>query len=68
MANGTIAGVTRRVWRCEDGNDLLEYALLTALIGIVSVLTWGVIAGKLGTAYGSYDVGTQGLWNSPDPM
>jgi Flp pilus assembly pilin Flp len=58
----------RALWACEDGSDLIEYALLTALIGIVSITTWSLIAGKLGGAYASYDTGTQGLWASPDPQ
>ncbi len=33
-----LVQVVRSFWREEDGQDLLEYALLVALIALVSVL------------------------------
>jgi Flp pilus assembly pilin Flp len=47
---------------------LIEYALLTAFIGVISIAAWSVIEGSLGTAYSSYDAGTQSIWASPDPQ
>ncbi len=40
MRADCIAAVTRclsRIWRSEDGQDLLEYGLLMALIAIVAL-------------------------------
>ena len=51
----------------DAGQDIVEYALLTAAIGIVGVLAWQSINGGIGTAYGGWDSGTQALWVPPDP-
>lgn len=52
----------------DQGQDLIEYALLSAFIGLVSVVTWGLIAGQLGTGYSAFDTNTQAIWASPDPV
>jgi Flp pilus assembly pilin Flp len=59
--------VVVRFWRDDRGQDLIEYALLTAAVGIVAVATWPVIAGTIGTTYSALDSGTQGLWDPPPP-
>jgi Flp pilus assembly pilin Flp len=57
----------RRFWREDDGQDLVEYALLTALIGLVGVTVWSTLVDRLEYNYGQYDSGVQGLWESPAP-
>ena len=57
----------RRFWRDESGQDLVEYALLTALIGFAGIVVWSAIVNLLGARYTDYDTGTQGLWESPSP-
>lgn len=37
----------------ESGQDLIEYALVAALIGLASVATLKTVATSLSTAYGS---------------
>lgn len=56
-----------RVMREDDGQDVIEYALLTASIGIVGVATWPLIATAIGTAYGRYNTNTQNIWEVPNP-
>lgn len=56
-----------RLLRDERGQDLIEYALLTAAIGIVSIASWPGIASAIGTAYRSLDTNVQGLWIPPPP-
>jgi Flp pilus assembly pilin Flp len=51
----------------ESGQDLIEYGLLTALIGLVTVGVWIAIQGRLGNYYVSLDGDVQNLWVSPDP-
>jgi Flp pilus assembly pilin Flp len=63
----TPAGL-RTIAACDRGQDLNEYALLTALVGIISVAAWSAIEGSLGAAYTNYDTGTQSIWASPDPQ
>jgi Flp pilus assembly pilin Flp len=54
---------------CDDtGQDVVEYALLGALIGIAAILTWQQIATTVGVVYGQSDTAQQGLSAcTPDP-
>jgi Flp pilus assembly pilin Flp len=52
----------------DTGQDLIEYALLGALIGVVAILTWQQIATAIGVGYGAADAGVQNLSScTPDP-
>jgi Flp pilus assembly pilin Flp len=57
-----------RLLKSEDGQDLVEYALLTAGIGFAGAGTWPVIVDSLGTAYATLDSQTQDLWKPNDPL
>jgi Flp pilus assembly pilin Flp len=52
----------------ESGQDIVEYALLTALIGVASILTWKLLADTVQEAYGEVDAETQALAPPPDPI
>jgi Flp pilus assembly pilin Flp len=53
----------------ESGQDIVEYALLTALIGIAAILTWQVVADNVGVAYSEADTDVQALGAyTPDPQ
>ena len=53
---------------CEErGQDVIEYALLSALIGVVGVIAWENISVGVKNAYLGWDTGVQGLWSPPDP-
>lgn len=62
-----VAALGRRLWADDRGQDLVEYALATAGLGLVSIATWPAIATALGAAYQALDQGTQGLWQPPGP-
>ncbi len=53
--------------RDDRGQDLIEYALLTAAIGVAGAATWPIIVNTLGTAYRALDTNTQNLWEPPPP-
>ncbi len=58
----------RRFLDDEDGQDLIEYALLSAFIGVVGALTWINIGVAIGIAFAGWDTGVQGLSAcTPDP-
>ena len=57
----------RRLLRDEDGQDVIEYALLTASIGLAGIATWPLISVAIGATYQRLDTKTQGLWRVPDP-
>ena len=52
----------------ECGQDVIEYALLTAFVGLVGVVAWQSLRGTLGNVYSGWDAGTQDLGRcTPDP-
>jgi Flp pilus assembly pilin Flp len=59
--------VLRQFGTGESGQDMVEYALLTAFIGLAGAAAFSLLAGAIGLAYGSWDSGSQGLWVPPDP-
>jgi Flp pilus assembly pilin Flp len=52
----------------DSGQDIIEYALLAAFIGISAVVAWTNIPPKIAAAYGSWDSNIQTLSScTPDP-
>ena len=56
-----------RLRRDIDAQDLVEYALLVALVGLVGIAAWSLIRTNLGTRYQQYDTDTQELYAPKDP-
>jgi len=53
----------------ESGQDAVEYALLGALIGIASILTWQLLVVTMGNVYTAADTGVQATSAcTPDPI
>ena len=58
----------RRFIREDTGQDIVEYALLGALVGIAAILTWQQLAATVANVYGAADSAQQGLSAcTPDP-
>jgi len=51
----------------ERSQDLIEYALLAALVGAVGVAIFPVIQGKLSGTYTGWGSAIQNLWIPKDP-
>lgn len=65
-----VSGASRLVtalWLDDRGQDLVEYALLTAAVGFTGGATWPLIASAIADAYAALDAGTQNLWEPPPP-
>lgn len=59
----------RRFISDDRGQDLIEYALLSALIGIVGILAWTNVGSAIFTTYSGWDTNVQTLSaTTPDPM
>ena len=56
-----------RLVREDDGQDIIEYVLLTAAVGLVSLATWPLIETAIRTSYQTLDTDTQNLWQPPNP-
>ncbi len=52
----------------ESGQDVVEYALLGALVGVASIATWKALATTVGGVYLQVDSGTQSLTAPPNPI
>ena len=62
-----MSTLLRRLLLDEDGQDILEYALLTASIGLMGIAAWPLIAAGIGAAYQRFDTRTQDIWETPPP-
>ena len=70
MSNRTVGSVAllRRAIADDLGQDVIEYALLGAMVGIASVLTWALLAIAVGDIYTAADSDVQGVSAcTPDP-
>jgi Flp pilus assembly pilin Flp len=52
----------------ESGQDLIEYALLTAIIGIVGFLVMSTFSNRMGTAYSGWNTAAQTAWQPCPPQ
>jgi hypothetical protein len=52
----------------DDGQDVVEYALLTATIGLIGFGAWALVSDSINNAYGTWDTGVNDLWEPPDPQ
>ena len=51
----------------EEGQDLVEYALLGAFVAIVTMAGLRVIENAIGMEYVNWDQDEQDLWRPPNP-
>jgi Flp pilus assembly pilin Flp len=53
--------------REDSGQDIVEYALLTAFFGLAALAAWTSVRDAIGLSYGATTSGVQGLWDPPPP-
>ncbi len=51
----------------EGGQDLVEYALLTTVIGLAGALAWTFVSQAIGGTYSSWVSGVDSLADPPTP-
>ena len=51
----------------EQGQDLVEYALLTATVAVAALLGIAALGGAINTVYRAWDTRTQDLWEPQAP-
>ena len=56
-----------RIARDDSGQDVVEYALLTAFFGLAALAAWTSIRDGLGAGYTGTTSGVQSLWDPPPP-
>ena len=52
----------------EEGQDMIEYALLTAAIGFIAVAAIAALSDNINIAYTSWDFSINDLWEPEDPQ
>lgn len=60
-------GVVRSLVADEEGQDLIEYALLTGLITVGFATVFSAVQGRMADAYQNWISGTQSIWVPPPP-
>ena len=60
--------IVLRLLMDESGQDLIEYALLTAFVGFAGAAAFQLIGGSINATYTSWDLGVNELWEVPDPQ
>jgi len=58
----------RRLLFESDGQDIVEYALLTTFIGFAGAAAWNAMQTGLGNAYQSSSAAVWNLWEPADPV
>jgi len=51
----------------DDGQDLMEYVLLSAFIGLAGLAALNALGVSIGNFYGTTNSNVNGLWQSPTP-
>jgi Flp pilus assembly pilin Flp len=64
-----MAVLMSRLWSDESGQDLIEYALLTAFVGLAGFAGIGLLSNALNATYTSWDAAGQSdaLVEVPEP-
>jgi len=60
--------ILRRLLLESDGQDVVEYALLTTFIGFAGAAAWNGMRTSLGNAYASFSGAVWNLWEPADPV
>lgn len=71
MARRSMQSLTtllRRLAIESDGQDLIEYALLTTFIGFAGAAGWALMQTALGTIYNSYTAAVWRMWEPANPV
>lgn len=68
MVDGNhMKGVVSRFVFDDTGQDLLEYALLTAIISVTGLLLFSAVADGMSAAYTSWESAAQEAWEPCPP-
>jgi Flp pilus assembly pilin Flp len=63
-----FAELVKRLYREEDGQDLIEYGILTVIVIIVGVVIFTTINDKMADAYEAWGTDIQTNWQPNNPL
>jgi Flp pilus assembly pilin Flp len=64
----TVMALIRRLAIESEGEDVIEYALLTTFIGFTGAVGWSAMQAGLGAAYNSWVNAVWNLWEPANPV
>jgi len=67
-ASRFATALAARLFSDDNGQDLIEYALLTGIIGISGVLILSTLATTMGNAYRGWNTAGQNAWQPCPPL
>ena len=67
LAAGAAKELLVRFVSEDRGQDLIEYALLTTVVGFSGAAVFTLIMSAIGATYGSWETGLNGLSEPPSP-
>jgi Flp pilus assembly pilin Flp len=67
VSRAVLSEAISQLIRDDHGQDLVEYALLTAFFGLCAVVAWTNLRETLGVNYRGTTTGVQSLWDPPPP-
>jgi Flp pilus assembly pilin Flp len=68
VGDGRASRELSRLFFETDGQDMVEYALLTAFIGFAGAAAWSAMATSLGTLYTGIGANVWNRWEPADPV
>ena len=63
-----LSRLGQKLSKDKDGQDLIEYALLTGIIALVGILVFPSIQSKMADAYQHWNDNANDIWIPPPPM
>lgn len=51
----------------ESGQDLIEYALLTTVVGFAAIVVFDVLRDAIAFTYGTWNESANDIWETPNP-
>jgi len=62
-----MTALVLRLFHDEQGQDLIEYALLTTFIAFAGLAVFDLVLGVISNTYGSQETAVNGIWVPSDP-
>jgi Flp pilus assembly pilin Flp len=67
LEEAAMKSLVLRLWRDQNAQDLVEYALLTTFIGFAGIAVMDILISAIGNAYGAENQAVYDLGNPPAP-
>jgi Flp pilus assembly pilin Flp len=67
LRNSPFFVLVRSLVTSEDGQDLVEYALLAGVIAVAFAVGFSPLRTKMATAYQNWIAGAESIWIPPPP-